>query len=58
MQVEDRRPGAKHRPYDEAYHVPLLVRGLGIAPVTRVSELAFSMHFFANLADIAGARAD
>jgi N-acetylglucosamine-6-sulfatase len=58
MQGEDRRPGAKHSPYDEASRVPLLVRGLGIAPGTRVSELAFNTHFYANLADIAGALAD
>jgi N-acetylglucosamine-6-sulfatase len=58
MQVEDRRPGAKHIPYDEASRIPLLVRGLGIAPGTRVSELAFNTHFFTKLADIAGAPAD
>lgn len=54
MQGEHRRPGAKHNPYEEASHVPLLVRGPGIAPGTRVSELALNTDFFATFADIAG----
>jgi len=58
MQGEHRRGGAKHNPYEEASHVPLLVRGPGIAPGTRISELTLNTDFFATFADMAGDPAD
>ena len=38
--------------------MPLLVRGPGIAPGTRISELALNTDFFATFADMAGDPAD
>ena len=46
---------AKRHPYEEAIRVPLLMRGPGIAPDTRVRELAFNTDLAATILDATGA---
>jgi N-acetylglucosamine-6-sulfatase len=50
---EHRIPTDKARPYEEAIHMPLLVRGPGVAAGS-TSELALNTDFFPTFTDLAG----
>jgi N-acetylglucosamine-6-sulfatase len=58
MQGEHRFSSGKGKPYEEASEVPLLVRGPGITPGTRISDLAVNTDLYETFSDIAGAGED
>ena len=51
---EHRFDEGKDRAYEESAHVPLFVRGPGIAPGTEVEELTLNTDFAPTFADLAG----
>jgi arylsulfatase A-like enzyme len=51
---EHRMAKGKDRAYEESAHVPLFVRGPGIAPGTEVEELALNTDFASTFAELAG----
>ena len=51
---EHRIHSGKDRAYEESAHVPLFVRGPGIAPGTEVEELALNTDFAPTFAELAG----
>ncbi len=57
FQGEHRIPKGKYLPYDAASHVPLLVRGPGIAPGTISEELVANIDLAPTVLDAAGATA-
>ena len=58
MQGEHRFSGGKGKPYEEASEMPLLVRGPGITPGIRISELAVNTDLYETFSDIAGVPED
>jgi len=60
FQGEHRIQGGKNHPYEEGPHVPLWVRGPGIAPGSTVEKLTLNSDFAPTFADLSGAdfRAD
>ena len=52
-QGEHRIPGGKDRPYEESAHVPLFVRGPGIAAGSKVEQLVLNTDFAPTFADLA-----
>jgi N-acetylglucosamine-6-sulfatase len=52
------RLNGKVVPYEESIHMPLLVRGPGIEPATRVEGLAANVDLAPTILDMAGARSD
>jgi N-acetylglucosamine-6-sulfatase len=52
---EHRIPGRKGRPYEEDVHVPLLVRGPGVAAGHQAQKLALNTDFLPTFTDLAGA---
>jgi N-acetylglucosamine-6-sulfatase len=55
FQGEHRIQGGKNHPYEEGPHVPLWVRGPGIAPRSTVEKLTLNTDFAPTFADLAGA---
>ena len=53
---EHRIPGDKGRPYEEDVHVPLLVRGPGVAAGHRAQKLVLNTDYLPTFTDLAGAR--
>jgi arylsulfatase A-like enzyme len=51
---EHRLKDQKDRPYEESAHVPLYVRGPGIAPETQVDELVLNNDLVPTFAELAG----
>ena len=51
---EHRQPHGKNAPYDPAIHVPLIVRGPGIAPGQSTAALALNIDLAPTIADLAG----
>ncbi len=54
FQGEHRVRSGKSRPYEEAARVPLFVRGPGVAPGSRVENLALNTDFAPTFANLAG----
>src|SRR5215217_6746794 len=52
-QGEHRIPEGKDRPYEESAHIPLLVRGPGIAGGSEVEQLVLNTDFAPTFADLA-----
>jgi len=52
---EHRIPGRKGRPYEESVHVPLLVRGPGVAAGHQAQKLALNTDFLPTFTDLADA---
>jgi N-acetylglucosamine-6-sulfatase len=52
---EHRIPGRKAKPYEEAYRVPLLVRGPGVARGHRTAKMALNIDYAPTMLDLAGA---
>ena len=55
---EHRLERAKFLPYEPAVHMPLLIRGPGIEPGSRSSELSANIDLAPTILQLAGARAD
>jgi N-acetylglucosamine-6-sulfatase len=53
---EHRIPGEKNRPYEEDHHVPLVIRGPGIAAGTTTRKLALNTDYLPTFTNLAGAR--
>jgi arylsulfatase A-like enzyme len=53
---QHRLPAGKRSPYEEDIHVPLLVRGPGIAPRSVISALTLNTDLAPTFADLAGVR--
>ena len=51
---EHRIPGEKWRPYEEDVHVPLLVRGPGVAAGSTTCKLALNTDYLPTFTDLAG----
>src|SRR5215211_978940 len=51
---EHRIPKAKGRPYEEDIHVPLLVRGPGVAAGSSTDELVLNTDYFPTFTELAG----
>jgi N-acetylglucosamine-6-sulfatase len=51
---EHRIDGDKWRPYEESIHMPLLVRGPGVAAGSTTDKLALNTDFFPTFTDLAG----
>ncbi len=51
---EHRQPNGKAAPYDGASHVPLIVRGPGIAPGSSTGQVALTIDILPTLLDLAG----
>ena len=52
-QGEHRIPQGKDRPYEESAHIPLFVRGPGIAAGSKVEQLVLNTDFAPTFADLA-----
>jgi arylsulfatase A-like enzyme len=50
---EHRIPGDKGRPYEEDVHIPLLVRGPGVAPGHQAQKLALNTDYLPTFTDLA-----
>jgi N-acetylglucosamine-6-sulfatase len=50
---EHRRPGGKANPYEEDVHIPLLVRGPGVAAGSNTHKLALNTDYLPTFADLA-----
>ena len=53
---EHRIPGGKWRPYEEDVHVPLLVRGPGVAAGSTTRKIALNTDYLPTFTDLAGTR--
>jgi N-acetylglucosamine-6-sulfatase len=53
---EHRIRAGKERPYEEAPHVPLVIRGPGIAAGSTTDELTLNTDYFPTFMDLAGAQ--
>src|SRR5919202_4474258 len=53
-QGEHRIPNGKNRPYEESAHVPLFVRGPGVAANAKTQKLAVNTDFAPTSAELAG----
>ena len=53
---EHRIPGEKWRPYEEDVHVPLLVRGPGVAAGSTTRKMALNTDYLPTFTDLAGTR--
>jgi N-acetylglucosamine-6-sulfatase len=53
---EHRIPGKKGRPYEEDVHVPLLVRGPGVAAGHQAQKLVLNTDFLPTFTDLGGAQ--
>src|SRR5215211_1303568 len=53
---EHRIPGYKRRPYEEDVHMPLLVRGPGVAADSTTYKLALNTDYLPTFTDLAGAQ--
>ena len=58
MDGQHRYPRAKRRIYEPSMHLPLLVRGPGVAPGTHTRSLAVNVDLAPTIVELAGARAD
>jgi N-acetylglucosamine-6-sulfatase len=54
---EHRIPERKSRPYEESIHMPLLVRGPGVAAGSTTNKLALNTDFLPTFTDLAGVEA-
>jgi arylsulfatase A-like enzyme len=53
---EHRIPRGKQRPYEESIHMPLLVRGPGVAPGSTTNKLVLNTDYLPTLTNLAGTK--
>lgn len=54
---EHRQPSGKDAPYDAATHIPLIIRGPGVAAGTRADDIVLTTDLLPTITDLAGVAA-